>query len=430
MAGMLDEPKGGLLDFFASPAGQGLLSAVGAGLAGARRGAPLNTIGAGMLGGLQGYANAQDQQAQMKRMGEQSDWMKTQRDWMTQDRARAEDADKRSQEAAAARQGYLGSVGRVTSPVVGAAPNQFDPMKWMQLGGSVEEAKSLASSGNWGKSAIKDYKEIRNPDGSVSIVGFDEYGNQKQTGATPYKDAKFQDFGGYVGSVDPITGKVTKLGNKTMTPGEIDAAKRSSQAVTYQQDSDGNFVALPTRIEGGSIVRGTPVVAGPGMQPLKGPQKDAKLTESEGKATLYLGQMASATKVLNDLEAKGVSPFPVSVAMANTGFGNIAASPDAQQVAQAQNQWSEAYLRQKTGAAATKDEINLNNRTFFPQIGDSPEVITQKKNMRSQAEQGMRIPAGRGANQIRGAGPAIGEVVDGYRFKGGNPADRSSWEKQ
>lgn len=239
---MLDEPKGGLLDFFASPAGQGLLSAVGAGLAGARRGAPLNTIGAGMLGGLQGYASAQDQQAQMKRMDQQNKLF----DMTMQQHQAAQDAAKRSQEAAAARQGYLGSVGRVTSPVVGAAPNQFDPMKWMQLGGSVEEAKSLASSGNWGKSAIKDYKEIRNPDGSVSIVGFDEYGDQKQTGATPYKDAKFQDFGGYVGSIDPITGKVTKLGNKTMTPGEL-----ASNAVAR-----GNLVVAQDRLrfeQGGGL---------------------------------------------------------------------------------------------------------------------------------------------------------------------------------
>ena len=142
MAGLLEnEPKGGLLDFFASPAGQGLLSAVGAGLAGARRGAPLNTIGAGLLGGLQGYANAQDQQAQMKRMGEQSDWMKTQRDWMTQDRAAA----KAEAERKAAREGYLSTVGKVTSPVIGAQPNEFDPLKWRAMGGSMDEAEAIRS---------------------------------------------------------------------------------------------------------------------------------------------------------------------------------------------------------------------------------------------------------------------------------------------
>ena len=45
----------GLLDFAKSPAGVGLLSAVAGGLAGARRGAPLNTLGAAGLAGLTGY---------------------------------------------------------------------------------------------------------------------------------------------------------------------------------------------------------------------------------------------------------------------------------------------------------------------------------------------------------------------------------------
>ena len=232
MAGLLEnQPSGGLLDFFASPAGQGLLSAVGAGLAGARRGAPLNAIGAGMLGGLQGYAGAQDQQAQMKRMDQQGKLF----DMTMQQHQAAQEAAKRAQDAAAARQGYLGSVGRVTSPVVGAQPNQFDPMKWISMGGSVEDAKALSSSGNWGKPAIKDYKEIRNPDGSVSIVGFDEYGNQTNTGATPFKDAKIQDFGGYLGAIDPVSFKTTKLGNKSMTPDAVAADNRARERLSFEQ---------------------------------------------------------------------------------------------------------------------------------------------------------------------------------------------------
>jgi hypothetical protein len=53
---------GGLLDFAKSPVGMGLLSAVAGGLAGARRGAPLNSLGSAGLAGLSGYSNAQQQQ--------------------------------------------------------------------------------------------------------------------------------------------------------------------------------------------------------------------------------------------------------------------------------------------------------------------------------------------------------------------------------
>lgn len=58
----------GLLDQFGefakSPEGQGLLSAAFGGLAGARRGQPLNSLGRAGLAGLQGYGSAQDRAAQ------------------------------------------------------------------------------------------------------------------------------------------------------------------------------------------------------------------------------------------------------------------------------------------------------------------------------------------------------------------------------
>lgn len=255
MAGLLDQPSGGLLDWIGTPAGQGLLTAVAAGMAGARRGAPINSIGAGMLGGLQGYANAQDQQMQAKRYDQQTKLFDAQ---MQRFKAQA-DAEKAAQEQAKLRRDYMSTVGRVTSPVVGAEPNKFDPMKWLSLDGSVEDAKALSSSGNWGKSAIKDYKEVRNPDGSVSIVGFDEYGNQMNTGATPFKDAKIQDFGGYLGAIDPVSLKTTRLGNKSMTPGEAASnsvawfnARTSSDRLAFDKQNqtkpeykDGQWVTPP-----------------------------------------------------------------------------------------------------------------------------------------------------------------------------------------
>lgn len=51
----------GLLDWMQTPEGIGLLSAVAGGMAGARRGQPINSMGRGLVTGLQGYAGAQDQ---------------------------------------------------------------------------------------------------------------------------------------------------------------------------------------------------------------------------------------------------------------------------------------------------------------------------------------------------------------------------------
>ena len=85
----------GLLDFVKTPEGQGLLSAVAGGLAGARRGQPINSLGRAGLAGLAGYSGAQDRvlqqdeaavqkqyrDMQMQTMQNQQAQQKAQQDW-------------------------------------------------------------------------------------------------------------------------------------------------------------------------------------------------------------------------------------------------------------------------------------------------------------------------------------------------------------
>jgi hypothetical protein len=122
-----------------------------------------------------------------------------------------------------------------------------------------------------------------------------------------------------------------------------------------------------------------------------------KPTEAQSKAGLYRSQMIGATNELNNLYAKGFDPSsPVSQAQTGMagGFLNIAASPEARQAKQAQNQWSEAYLRFKTGAGTNASEIELNRKTYFPTNMDDADTIALKARMRQQAEQDMGIAAG------------------------------------
>jgi hypothetical protein len=125
------------------------------------------------------------------------------------------------------------------------------------------------------------------------------------------------------------------------------------------------------------------------------------LTESQGKASAFQSQMVSASNAVNTLEANGFDPTSfksqTAVRLAG-GVANPVVPVAAQQYKQAQDQWSEAYLRFKTGAAATEQEVQRNNRTFFPVFGDKPEQIAQKAAAREQAEKDIGIAAGRGAN--------------------------------
>lgn len=59
----------GLLDFLGTPTGQGLLSAVAGGMAGARRGTPWNNAGRGLLAGVAGYSQGLDREQQQEQLG-------------------------------------------------------------------------------------------------------------------------------------------------------------------------------------------------------------------------------------------------------------------------------------------------------------------------------------------------------------------------
>ena len=124
------------------------------------------------------------------------------------------------------------------------------------------------------------------------------------------------------------------------------------------------------------------------------------LTEAQGKASAFQSQMISASNAINTLEGKGFDPTSfksqTAVKLAG-GVANPVIPVAAQQYKQAQDQWSEAYLRFKTGAAATEQEVQRNNRTYFPVFGDKPDQIAQKALMREQAEKDIGIAAGRGA---------------------------------
>lgn len=144
-------------------------------------------------------------------------------------------------------------------------------------------------------------------------------------------------------------------------------------------------------------------VTGPDGQPIPAKKREQALTETQSRGTLFLGQMRAAEEAIKALEGK-IDPASLAgqanIAMANKGstssFGaplNMLASKEAQQYNQAQEQWSEAFLRIKTGAASTKDEVIRNIRTFFPQPGDSAEVVAQKNHARAVATKQMEILA-------------------------------------
>lgn len=134
-----------------SPAAQGLLAAGLGALA--SRGNTMQAIGRGGLLGLSAYGQAQqadtDQQKQM--------WQ-----WNRQQQA-------------------LGALTPDASGVINASPAQLmaagfsDPAKWDHIR-------------NAGRDKVKEYGDVRNPDGTITRTGFGEYGGTFNTGAAPAKE--------------------------------------------------------------------------------------------------------------------------------------------------------------------------------------------------------------------------------------------------
>lgn len=81
--------------------------------------------------------------------------------------------------------------------------------------------------------------------------------------------------------------------------------------------------------------------------------------------------------------------------------GNYFTSPDYQQYKQASEDWVRAKLRKESGAVIAEDEMAREIKAYFPQPGDSQEVIAQKKEARLVAQDAIKRGGGRAADAIQ-----------------------------
>lgn len=398
---------GGLLGFLNTPAGLGLLSGVAGYAANARRGQPINSLGRGGVAGLMGYAGAQDREMQQAEAATVNEYRTAQLDKMRADM----EAQKQAQAEAARVNGVVQQALLGTSPaqaigadskgptiskaqMIGQRP-ALDANSLIGQGVPLETVKSLFEAQNFGKPKVARTVEGQDKDGNKVTYQLDEFGQIVGDGVQGYTAPVQVDLGGRVQFVRPQPG--ITLG-KTMTPEGRDASARGWAGVRQAQarlDLDRGQNAFTFNADLGGYV---PKQPGGKFVPLDGVQKatGGRLTDAEAKSSLYLSQMLEATQAL-----QGTNASPAGVAAAGSVFTNWAASDGAQRAAQAQRQWSEAYLRAKTGAAATESEVENNIKTYFPTVGDSAATIKRKEQARAAAEADMRIPAGRGAAQIK-----------------------------
>lgn len=204
-------------------------------------------------------------------------------------------------------------------------------------------------------------------------------------------------FGGQVNGVQPLA--------KAATPGEVmaDARARNEGKLNRATTERGQDMVDQRARDAAAAKAG----------------QDAKLTESQGKATGLALRAQTAHDILTKLEdggtltpgilKQGVAGVPLIGGGLEMGMNTLPTwlgGPNAnqQKVEQAQRDFVNAALRVESGASISASEFENARRQYFPQPGDSKEVIAQKRRARETEIQSLKIQGGPGAAKLKSAG--------------------------
>lgn len=175
------------------------------------------------------------------------------------------------------------------------------------------------------------------------------------------------------------------------------------------QGSDG--VTYAVYKSGPNAGKVEPLLLGDG-QPFKAQAKGGSggMTEQQSKDALFGSRMQESHKILTELEAKDIKAPVMNSLPYGDKFSNAlpsilgGASAEQQQYVQAQRDFINAVLRKESGAVIAPSEFENAQKQYFPQIGDSKEVIAQKARNRELAMNMIISGAGaQGQEQIKRA---------------------------
>lgn len=214
---------------------------------------------------------------------------------------------------------------------------------------------------------------------------------------------------------------------------KTNAGKEASTGVTYQQDAQGNLVALPKSVTPGQSVTPMPVVTGGTAMQGKGSPKAA--------FTQQYGMVNGALKEVTDLLPKATASGAGAAADATLGFfGKSTEGGDAAAKLDTLGGWLTSTVPRFEGPQSDRDVMNYQrmagdvaNRKL--PVSQRLEAARSLKKLMDDKAKSYGIPVDSGGAPAAAPKPTSptalkpGAVDGGYRFKGGNPADKSNWEK-
>lgn len=90
-------------------------------------------------------------------------------------------------------------------------------------------------------------------------------------------------------------------------------------------------------------------------------------------------------------------------------------SKESQQQEQAEKNFLSAVLRRESGASISPNERSEGATQYFPRVGDSPEVLAQKKANRQQAMESLKASSGPAWSQVPSVSSGAGGLSDSQR---------------
>lgn len=325
---------------------------------------------------------------------------------------------------------------------------QAKPIDWQALAlrnpDQIDLITKLAGSRNLGLDKVARTIEGTMPgSNNPATLSFDDFGRPVGSPVAKAIEAKLMNLGGSEQAYNPFALTPGQMFAKTMTPGEVAS---NQVALGNLGVARGNLGLAQQRLnfdmsqpkgqydaERGLMIDPRTGQASPvtqGGQPI-GP-KDKNLTDAQAKALLFGSRAQEADRLMGALSKSGIDrPALLSSATLNSpalgaavnALPGFLGGPNANQqsVEQAQRDFLNAVLRRESGAVISEPEFSSAQRQYFPQVGDSPQVIQQKARNRALAVRGLLAEVPDSRRNSLSSGGASGSFDDPGTIRRYNP---------
>jgi len=266
-----------------------------------------------------------------------------------------------------------------------------DVDSFIKFSSAIQQAKT-ASDTEWGTNPTKGINPntgkpdsyITNRKGEVKWLGSGIYEPPKETKAPitwTVPNGRQETVYGY-----DANGKPVVLGVKS-----LDAPNQTQPRIQQVTDATGTYlVDLDTGQTKPIMINGKPATPAKAVQTPSGEESNA--------AGFYV-RMKDAEDLLAKYEEKGKPNLKTTMAANIPIVGDVlersSQTPEQQQYKNAALAWIRAKLRKESGAAIGVDEAEQEYKNYFPVVGDTKEVIEQKRQLRSAAMDEMGLASGK-----------------------------------